>query len=569
MKKKLIFYILSTVCFSILAVTIILISIVNYQYEQNVRTNLKNNNKIIENIVFSNTLENAKTFFNRVYSNSDINVTFIDSEGHVVFNSEKDINDKFNINNYSELSEAKKNGEGYAVRYSSTLNKNVIYYASYRNSCFIRSSQTASIMKDLRWNFMEYYSLIIFITIIVSFCFAVKLSNIIIKPIRDLELSTAMVSKGEFQQRVKIKSNDELGHLGKTFNHMAEQLQVTIRDSLDRQNRMEAILKSMESGVVAIDRRNRIILTNPYAEKLFGIDEDVIGENILDAIRDFEIEKVFNSDSHDFKEIKILWPKERDLRIKTADIVNNEEKNIGKVAVIQDVTDIKKLENMRSNFVANVSHELKTPLTSIKGFAETLKYVKDEQQRMKFLNIIDEETERLTRLINDTLSLSDIEACKQMKEEIFKVSSAVLNVYNLMKDTADKKQIELSITENSDVELKGDKDNFKQMLINLVDNAIKYSEAGDSVFISAKIKDNLCIISVQDTGVGIPENHIPRLFERFYRVDKARSRAKGGTGLGLAIVKHIVMNFKGSISVESEVGKGSRFIIKLPYLKNS
>lgn len=567
MKKKLVLYILSTVCFSILAVTVILVSIVSYQYEQNVRSNLKNNNKIIENVVFSNSLEDVTAFFNRVYRNSDIYVSFIDSNGHVIFNSEKDLNKNFDINNYSELVEARKNGEGYAVRYDKYLNKNVIYYASYKNSYFIRSSQTSSIMKNLQWNFVEYYSLIIIITIIISVCFAIKLSNIIIKPIKDLEFTTSLVSKGEFQQRVKVLSNDELGHLGKTFNHMAEQLQETIRDSLEKQKRMEAILKSMESGVVAIDRKNRIILTNPYAEKLFGIDENVIGKNLIDAIRDFEIENVFNSESSDYKEIKILWPKERILRIKTADIVNNEEKNIGKVAVVQDITDIKKLENIRSNFVANVSHELKTPLTSIKGFAETLKYVQDDKKRLKFLNIIDEEAERLTRLINDILSLSDIEAYSEQKDEIFTVSSMLLNVYNLIKDTADKKQIKLNIVENCNAELKGDKDNFKQMLINLVDNAIKYSEEGDSVYIGSKLDDDKCIIWVEDTGVGIPEKHIPRLFERFYRVDKARSRANGGTGLGLAIVKHIVMNFKGSISVESELGKGSRFIIKLPYIQ--
>lgn len=567
MKKKLILYILSTVCFSILAVTVILVSIVSYQYEQNVRSNLKNNNKIIENVVFSNTLEDVKAFFNKVYGNSDIYVSFIDSNGHVIFNSEKDLNDNFNINNYSELADAKKNGEGYAVRYDKYLNKNVIYYASYKNSYFIRSSQTSSIMKNLQWNFVEYYSFIIIITIIISVCFAVKLSEIIIKPIKDLELTTSLVSKGEFQQRVKILSNDELGHLGKTFNHMAEQLQETIRDSLEKQKRMEAILNSMESGVVAIDRKNRVILTNPYAEKLFGIDGNVIGKNLLDAIRDFEIENVFNSDSDDFSEIKILWPKERILRIKTANIVNNEEKNIGKVAVVQDVTDIKKLENMRSNFVANVSHELKTPLTSIKGFAETLKYVQDDQKKLKFLNIIDEETERLTRLINDILSLSDIEAYSEKKDEIFNVSNMIINIYNLMKDTADKKQIKLNIVESCSAKIKGDKDNFKQMLINLVDNAIKYSETGDSVHIGSRFDEDICIIWVEDTGVGIPEKHIPRLFERFYRVDKARSRANGGTGLGLAIVKHIVMNFKGSISVESKLGKGSKFIIKLPYIK--
>ena len=259
--------------------------------------------------------------------------------------------------------------------------------------------------------------------------------------------------------------------------------------------------------------------------------------------------------------------KRKDLRVKTAEIVNDENAHIGKVAVVQDITDIKKLENMRSNFVANVSHELKTPLTSIKGFAETLKYVEDENKRIQFLNIIDDEAERLTRLINDILTLSDIEAQKEQKNVQFNLSEVIENVYDLMKNTADKKNITLTILENHSIYLNGDKDKFKQMLINLVDNAIKYSEDKDSVFVgSKKVQDN-CIIWVEDTGTGIPKKHLQRLFERFYRVDKARSRAKGGTGLGLAIVKHIVMNFNGTIEVESVEGEGSKFIINIPIKK--
>lgn len=564
MRKKLTFYILSTVFFTIFIVTLLLISIVDYQYEQNVKINLKNNNKIISSSISSNDLKDLNKFFRKVYDNSDISVTYIDDNLKVLVNDEGDIKNNFDINNYSELVDAKKNGEGYAIRYSNNLNKNVIYYASYSNSHFIRSSQPAILMQNMQWSFIKYYMLIIIITIIISTVFAIKLSNIIVKPIKDLEFTTSMISKGELQRRVNVKSNDELGHLGKTFNHMAEQLQVTIKDSLEKQNRMEAILKSMESGVVAVDKKNRIIMTNPYADKLFGLNGNMIGQNLMDSIRDFEIEDIFNMDSDDYKEINVLWPKERILRIRTADIINNDLKHIGKVAVVQDITDIKKLENIRSNFVANVSHELKTPLTSIKGFAETLKYVQDEQKRIKFLNIIDEEAERLTRLINDILTLSDIEAGMEKKADIFDASDIVSNVYNLMKNTADTKEINLNIIENAAFKLNGDKDEFKQMLINLVDNAIKYSENGASVSIAASLQPDSYILYVQDTGVGIPEKNISRLFERFYRVDKARSRANGGTGLGLAIVKHIVMNFNGNIKVESEIGKGSKFIIKIP-----
>nr|WP_010235972.1 HAMP domain-containing sensor histidine kinase [Clostridium arbusti] len=441
-----------------------------------------------------------------------------------------------------------------------------MYSAIKYNGYIIRSSQSLKFINTLESEYIEYYLFMVLTTFVISIWFVKKLSNTIIKPIRELETITEMVDKGEIKKNIMIDSDDELGSIGKKFNNMAEKLNATMKDSLYRQNRMEAILKSMESGVIAIDKNYRVIMVNPYAKMLFGIDGDIIGENLINSIRDFEIEELFKSDASGFKEIKILWPKEKVIRIKTTDILN-QEKNIGKVAVFQDITDIRKLENMRSQFVANVSHELKTPLTSIKGFTETLRFVEDTKKKEQFLDIIDEEAERLTRLINDILSLSNIEVQKEMKQEIFYIDEVINNVFNLLINTAQSKNIVMTITENQHIELSGDKDRFKQMIINLIDNAIKYSEDNDSVFIEAKLKNNICVICIEDTGLGISEEHIKRLFERFYRVDKARSRAKGGTGLGLAIVKHIVLNFGGTIEVKSELGKGSKFIIRLPYKK--
>jgi two-component system phosphate regulon sensor histidine kinase PhoR len=347
---------------------------------------------------------------------------------------------------------------------------------------------------------------------------------------------------------------------------MADKLEFTLNEVTDKQNRLQAILQSMDSGVIAVDRNNKVIMINPYAKKIFGISKDIIGQNLLDNIRDFELENIFHQSDDDYKEIKIVWPKERELRIKTADIINRSE-HIGTVAVVQDITEVKKLENMRTQFVANVSHELKTPLTSIKGFAETLKYVDDAQTKEKFLNIINEETERLTRLITDILILSHIEQQTVLKKEKINVNKIVEDVYNLMKNTADVKKIKLSIEQDKVNTLIGDTDRFKQMLINLVDNALNYSETGDSVCIGTEGKADGIILWVKDTGVGIAKEQIPRIFERLYRVDKARSRSKGGTGLGLAIVKHIVLKFDGKISVESKLGVGSKFIIEIPYSK--
>jgi two-component system phosphate regulon sensor histidine kinase PhoR len=232
--------------------------------------------------------------------------------------------------------------------------------------------------------------------------------------------------------------------------------------------------------------------------------------------------------------------------------------------VIQDITDIKRLENLRSQFVANVSHELKTPLTSIKGFSETLRFVNDEKTRIKFLDIINEEAERLTRLINDILSLSSLEQNREPKLEEIDTVEETRRICDMLHQMAVAKSIELTLTASGNPILIGDLDNYNQMVINLVDNAIKYTEPNGKVKVRIEKSGGKLILSVKDTGIGIPEEHLPRLFERFYRVDKSRDRAKGGTGLGLAIVKHIVLSMKGDIKVESEIGRGTTFTVSIP-----
>lgn len=566
MKKRLLINIVGTIFFTLILVTVLFVSIVNYQYEENVKSDLKVNNGYVEKIMSSKEVNDFGKLLNNVYINSDIELIVLNNQNQIIFSNIQD-KSKVDISKMYEIDKAKTYGDSYTIRFNNTDNKNVIYYATNeKNSYTVISSEVLSLSGVIAIKYIEYYIFMVIIAMVLSIYFGLRMSNSIILPIKNLEFTTSLVAKGELKRRVLIESDDELGHLSKTFNKMAEQLQLTMQDALEKQMKMEAILKSMESGVIAVDRNNKVIMINPYAEVLFGIEKDIIGKNFIESIRDFEFEEVFKSKSNEYKELKILWPKERILRIKTADIISD-KKHIGTVAVVQDITDIKKLENMRSQFVANVSHELKTPLTSIKGFAETLKYVKDEEKRIQFLDIIDEEVERLTRLINDILTLSDIEVHKTMKKENFYVDEVLNNIFNLMKNTADSKNIKLEIVENSHTKLIGEKDMFKQMVLNLVDNAIKYSEVNDRVSFGAKTEKNLCVIWIKDTGMGISKEHIARLFERFYRVDKARSRAKGGTGLGLAIVKHIVMNFNGTINVESEIGKGSKFIIKIPLEK--
>jgi len=298
------------------------------------------------------------------------------------------------------------------------------------------------------------------------------------------------------------------------------------------------------------------------------------GRHLLELIRDTELDDVIQEaimDS-DPREVEVILrePDEKIIRVMTSQIreQDNPLQLTGVVIFMDDVTEIRKLEKIRSDFVSNVTHELKTPLTSISGFVETLKSgeIEDDLTRERFLDIIEIETERLTRLINDILTLSEIENIRGQDHkrivsasELFDEVKPMMNAVNRDK----KVTLEYEVAKNLP-NIRINEDRFKQMMINLIDNAVKYTPDNGKVVVSAYTKYKKLVIRVKDTGIGIPEEDLPRLFERFYRVDKARSKKMGGTGLGLAIVKHIVLSMNGTIKVNSEVGKGTEFVITIP-----
>jgi two-component system phosphate regulon sensor histidine kinase PhoR len=567
MKKKLIVTILLILTCSFIVVTAVFTLIINHQYRENAIKSLKQNNDVVISLLTTENVKDKEILFKKNFSSEDIRVTLIDKSGNVINDTVADKETMNNHNNRKEVIDARENGSGFSERFSYSVNKKMLYYATaFGDGNIMRSSMPMIIITNFEGTYLKYYIITVILVLIMALVVSLKFSQVILEPIRNLQFITSQVAHGELDRRVKTINDDEIGQLAKTFNNMADKLQDTLIDVTDKQNRLSAILQSMDSGVIAIDKNNKVIMINPCAEDIFGINKDIIGLNLLDIIRNFELEEVFKNKNQPNREMKIWWPKERELRIKTTDI-RNEWGLIGTVAVVQDITDLKRLENMRSEFVANVSHELKTPLTSIKGFAETLKYVDDAATKEKFLNIIDDETERLARLINDILTLSYIEQHGESKTESINVNEIIEAVYNLLKNTADLRKTNVQVLGDKVPELVGDRDRFKQMVLNLVDNAIKYSEEGDQVFVETKVEENDVVLSVKDTGVGMSKEHLERIFERFYRVDKARSRAQGGTGLGLAIVKHIVLSLNGTIDVESELGVGSKFTIKIPINK--
>ncbi|WP_346895810.1 HAMP domain-containing sensor histidine kinase [Clostridium sp. UBA7503] len=565
MKKRLMLSVFAALVFVLGFLTTVFYTIVTYESEESYKKQLNVYAYLIseqlhniDQVSFSNIVDKMK--------NLNIRITIINSNGTAQFDSLGNVEKLINYNYEDEVIMAKSKGDGTTTRYSDREGTYVIYYAvAIEDGIVVRVSTPVKATHKLNGTYMVWYGSAIIIMIFISLWIANKLSYIIVKPIRDLDIITSMMTNGNLSRRIKITTNDELGKLALNFNHMADRLESSLHEVSEKQNRLSAILQSMESGVIAIDNSHNIIMINNYAKKIFNIKEDVVGNPVENICKEVNLKFIFSMRDRDIKEFKLSAPTIKFLRVRTADIIVHNHQHIGAVAVIQDISDLKKLENMRTEFVANVSHELKTPLTSIRGFAETLKEVDDDETKKKFLTIINEEAERLTTLISDILLLSQIEHKQEFKKEVFNVNKAIEDVFYLMKNTGEQKQVHVSIVGDEIPNILGDKDKFKQMLINLVDNAIKYSEAFDTVVITKIIYDTYFKVIVEDSGMGIAKEYIPRLFERFYRVDKARSRAKGGTGLGLAIVKHIIIGFNGSIDVESTLGVGTKFVITIPY----
>lgn len=560
MRKRILSSVIITVMFALLIVVSVFVVFFNINKINSIKEDLRN----VNNIVFDYGIENEskiKEFSGDYYINdTNVRITVMDKKGNVIFDTLK--NNQDNHIDREEIQEAIKNGEGSAIRISSTMRTKNVYYATCKGNYIIRSCIQYKNISLINNDNITFFVLVFIIVILFSISLSMRLVRTIIEPVKNLEDVSRRISEGELNIRIKNTQDDEIGVLGATFNNMADQLQAKINEVIDKQNRLESILSCMESGVVAVNLDNQVFTINPYAKRIFGIRRDIEGENILDYIDNKKIVGILNNDEDDEEEIKISKPIQRELKVKKTNIINNNVK-IGKVISIQDITDLRRLENMRSQFVANVSHELKTPLTSIKGFAETLRMVDDDETRTKFLDIIDKEVDRLGRLINDTLVLSKLESDIQNEEE-FLPNNIIADVIVSVEEMAKNKNTKIIEHCTNNELLLGDVDKFQQLTINLVENAIKYSEENSTVIINSYSENGEYVLSVKDNGIGIPEEDIPRIFERFYRVDKSR---KGeGTGLGLAIVKHIVNLFNGKIEVKSKLGEGTEFIITINHI---
>ena len=383
------------------------------------------------------------------------------------------------------------------------------------------------------------------------------------------------VSNKEFHTRFNTYVKGELGELSKNFNYMIQIMDSTIEEVEYKHLQLTSIVKSISHGILAIDIKGNILLINDIAKEMLKCDlkTNVEGSNFKFIVKDKKILEIFHkyvgSTQNEVIELDLRDNLVYRIKIDPVYLQDSKHAIIGSIINIEDITDLVKLENMRRDFVANVSHELKTPLTSITGFVETLKINDeiDKATRNHFLDIIEKESNRLKGLIEDILMLSSIENGQDLSYEQVKLFDIFKEVCEITQYIASSKNIEVSYDfEDEEVHILGIRDNIKQIFLNLVDNGIKYTPENGRIQVIQyydKDKQNI-ILEFKDNGIGIPKESLNRIFERFYRVDKARSRDIGGTGLGLAITKHMVKSLGGNIEVNSILGVGSDFIVTIP-----
>lgn len=412
------------------------------------------------------------------------------------------------------------------------------------------------------------------IALIVGWFAASRLSKKLNSTLREIQHGVGQFATGDFAHRLKINSIEELGNLEYSLNVMALRLEEQRWELLKERNELEVTLSGMADGILAIDNEGRLVNLNPAAAAIFDLDmKRARGKTLIEIIRNTALQEFAASTLTATQAIdtELVIDREGDryFHLLGSPIRDSQGEIAAAVLVIHDITTLRKLETMRRDFVANVSHELKTPITSIKGFVETILGTPDlsPEDSRRFLETIRRQSDRLNAIIDDLLSLSRIEQGVERAEIAFadtNLSTVLSAALHSCEPAAQAKQVELRFDNHVDISVRANGALLEQAVVNLVDNAIKYSPSGSRVEVSATADLSDTIIQVKDNGPGIPKEHIPRIFERFYRVDKSRSREAGGTGLGLAIVKHIVVAHHGAVTVDSELGRGTVFSIRVP-----
>ncbi|MBM5597892.1 PAS domain-containing protein [Listeria seeligeri] len=509
----------------------------------------------------------------------DARITVIDSQGDVVADTKKDPENLDNHMNRPEVADILEKGEnvGISIRESDSLGYSMLYVAvpvKHQNKTdgVLRISISLESVDTAVAKLWGNLALIFGIALIIIAGISVFIARKITKPVREIiEVSTDLANH-KYDSRIHGKVSGELQDLSISVNMLAESLETQMFEIKQNEQRLNAIVQNLVSGVMLINADKQVIMTNRTMYQILG-ETEITGKPFYEVIKSFAlsqlIDATFETKTMQQKEIILYFPREMILDASVSPILAEDGEITGIILLLHDITQIRHLENVRSEFVTNVSHELKTPVTALKGFAETLLdgAMYDEVLLKKFLTIIKEESDRLHRLIMDILALSRIEQNPVTENvETVDVDDVIDQSVRTIFELATEKNIQVSAPEKTipPVIIETNRDQLQQILINLLSNAINYTPVDGKVEVKLMERESEVIIEVTDNGIGIPAKDIDRVFERFYRVDKARSRHSGGTGLGLSIVKHLVENCGGRIEVESQEEVGSTFRVTLP-----
>jgi two-component system phosphate regulon sensor histidine kinase PhoR len=407
--------------------------------------------------------------------------------------------------------------------------------------------------------------------LLVALAAAFPLSRTALQPIREMRRVAASIAQGDLEGRLPTSANDELSHIAGAINQMAEQLRLRLEEVTQEKEQLRAVLEGMVEGVLVTDAKGNVLLANSRLREFYDLTGEIVGRHYVEAVRDAGVDAVMREaaggDEIATLQLRAGRVSPRTLQVQAVRFPAVPAPRAGTVAVFHDISQLAHLEEVRRDFVANASHELRTPLAAIRGFAETLLHGESlaESERRSYLEIIDRHAQRLTHIVHDLLELSTIERGRlRLEPAPLDLGPLLESMLRDWRPRLRERQLEVSLGPLPDARAFADPHAVEQVLTNLLDNAVKYTEPGGRIDIQVEPAGPKLRVRVRDTGIGIPAGDLGRIFERFYRVDKARSRALGGTGLGLAIVKHLVQGMGGDISVQSRLGEGSSFSFTLP-----
>ena len=508
----------------------------------------------------------------------DVRATIIRTDGKVLGDSTLEKHELESAESHfyrSEVQDALKKSAGTSRRFSTTARKEMLYVATTFGEApagVVRLSAPLDEIETIARQLKNLLLLLLFTAFGLTVFISMFVSYYISKPVKEVAAMAGKIAAGDFSPRGVIANRDEISDLARALDEMSDQIKGKIDEVNATKSRLEAVLLSMSEGVMAVDSKGMIILMNQSLKDFLTVREMPLGRKPIEVIRNIEVQDIVDellkpAAGLKIVEISVFLPEEKILLVHANPVIRD-SRTEGAVLVFHDITELRRLEKVRQDFVANVSHELRTPLSSIKGYSETLidGALSDREHAMNFLRIIHSESERLSNLIEDLLSLSRIESGKlKMVLEPCSIGIVARKSFASLEKQAREKNISVTINIAEDIpDVLADEARLSQVFYNLIDNAVKYTPEGGMVSISAHETDSFVQADIEDNGIGIPEKDLSRIFERFYRVDKARSRELGGTGLGLSIVKHIIQANGGEVSVISTLGLGSTFSFTIP-----